>query len=251
MSTGEADRAPVDVGGGAWWAARAAGPAAATRRGRPPRSLETIVTAALELIDESGAEAFSMRALAERLGSGTATLYRHFSGRDELFAYVVDQVLGELRADSQAPTRRAREWRRVIAEGSTRLYRVLCRHPNAVALLSARVPVGPNAMAARERGIATLLTAGLPAALAASSYAAIANYVVGFAIQQHGASAAEQPSRSELRELYSSLDVKRFPATIAAGPHLADASSEEEFRFGLELLLDGVERTLKRTRARS
>ncbi len=47
---------------------------------------------ALQIADEEGAEALSMRALAERLGSGTATPYRHFSNRAELAAQVVDQI---------------------------------------------------------------------------------------------------------------------------------------------------------------
>ena len=52
--------------------------------------------AALELVDEHGADALSMRSLAQRLGSGTATLYRHFANRAELVAMVVDRMLGEV-----------------------------------------------------------------------------------------------------------------------------------------------------------
>ncbi|NVL31978.1 helix-turn-helix transcriptional regulator [Pseudomonas syringae pv. actinidiae] len=58
-------------------------------------SVERIIATALETVDEVGAQAFNMRMLAERLGSGTATLYRHFASKDEILIYVVDSVLGE------------------------------------------------------------------------------------------------------------------------------------------------------------
>ena len=58
--------------------------------------------AALEIVDEVGTDAFSMRLLADRLGSGTATLYRHLAGKDELMAYVVDRILGEVDVETDA-----------------------------------------------------------------------------------------------------------------------------------------------------
>ena len=65
-------------------------------RGRPAVPLDRIVTAALEIVDEQGADALSMRSLAQRLGSGTATLYRHFASRSELVSMVVDRMLEDV-----------------------------------------------------------------------------------------------------------------------------------------------------------
>src|SRR5438309_8059110 len=84
-------------GSPAWWSSRPARPV--YRRGRPPRSLERIVGVTLEIVDEVGTDAFSMRLLADRLGSGTATLYRHLASKDELMVYVVDRILGEVDID--------------------------------------------------------------------------------------------------------------------------------------------------------
>src|SRR4051812_14239514 len=69
-----------------------------TRRpkpGRPPVPLDRVVAVALGIVRTEGAEALSMRTLAQRLGSGTATLYRHFTNRAALVALVVDGVFGE------------------------------------------------------------------------------------------------------------------------------------------------------------
>jgi TetR/AcrR family transcriptional regulator, tetracycline repressor protein len=61
---------------------------------------ERIVAAAVELVDAEGANALSMRMLAQHLDSGTATLYRHFANRAELVARVTDHVFGEVDIDA-------------------------------------------------------------------------------------------------------------------------------------------------------
>src|SRR5690348_3228066 len=72
-----------------------------TRRspGRPAMPVDRIVTTALQIVDGEGADALSMRTLAQRLDSGTATLYRHFTGRADLIAHVVDHVFGTVEID--------------------------------------------------------------------------------------------------------------------------------------------------------
>src|SRR5256885_534505 len=144
-------------GSPAWWSSRPAPPV--YRRGRPPRSLERIVSAALEIVDEVGTDAFSMRLLADRLGSGTATLYRHLASKDELMAYVIDRVLGEVHIDVDADTDTLSNttWQDATARGARAFYEVLKNHPNVLPLLVSRVPVGPNALTNRERGLAVLL----------------------------------------------------------------------------------------------
>src|SRR5438477_1281992 len=100
-------------GSPAWWSSRPAPPV--YRRGRPPRSLERIVGVALEIVDEVGTDAFSMRLLADRLGSGTATLYRHFAGKDELMVYVVDRILGEVDVDADARALGGTTWQQAVS----------------------------------------------------------------------------------------------------------------------------------------
>src|SRR5580704_12618818 len=104
-----------------WWSHRPAAPV--YRRGRPPRSLERIVSVALEIVDEVGAD-FSMRLLADRLGSGTATLYRHLAGKDELMVYVVDRILGEVDIGTDADTLTSTTWQETTARGAVAFYEV-------------------------------------------------------------------------------------------------------------------------------
>jgi len=215
--------------------------APARRRGRPPRSLERIVSVALEIVDEVGTDAFSMRLLADRLGSGTATLYRHLTGKDELMFYVVDRILGEVDIDIDADTLSNTTWQHATARGASAFYEILKNHPNALPLLVSQVPVGPNALINRERSLAVLLACGFPLDLAARAYTAVAHYVVGFALQQHAPGAPQPGDAARLRDFYRALDAETYPATVAAADELTSVPLDEEFRFGLQLVLDGIE----------
>ncbi len=230
---------PAQPGSPAWWSSRPA--PQVYRRGRPARSLERIVGAALEIVDEVGTDAFSMRLLADRLGSGTATLYRHLAGKDELMAYVVDRILGEVDIENGAGTLSDPTWQQAIARAANAFYDVLKSHPNALPLFVSQVPVGPNALLNRERTLAVLLACGFPLDLAARAYTAVAHYVVGFALQQHAPGAPQREDAAELRDFYRALDANTYPATVAGADELTGVALDQEFRFGLQLVLDGIE----------
>ncbi|MER7930089.1 TetR/AcrR family transcriptional regulator [Streptomyces sp. NPDC096057] len=194
---------------------------------------------ALKLIDEVGIQALTLRMLADALHSGTATLYRHFNGKDELLALVADRILGEVRVPPEELD--GRSWREAVGTAAEALYGTLCRHPNALSLLAAQVPVGPNALRARERLITLFLSHGFPVGLAARAFTAIGHYVIGFAIQQHGPGTPGPEDHAQLRDYYHSLDPATYPATTTAADDLTSVPLPDEFRFGLGLLLDGLE----------
>ena len=153
--------------------------------GRPPIAVDRIVSTALQIVDEDGADALSMRTLAQRLDSGTATLYRHFTGRADLVAHVVDMVFGSVELDIARLS--TMTWQEACKTAVHSMFDALRGHQNVAPLLAEDVPIGPNALAARERMIAFLLANGFPPPLAARSYATLARYVLGFAIQRTGA----------------------------------------------------------------
>jgi AcrR family transcriptional regulator len=207
-------------------------------RGRPALPPDRILAAALELVDEHGADALSMRSLAQRLESGTATLYRHFANRSELVAMMVDRLLGE--ADLDAETLAALSWQQACTAFAQHMFDALGRHGNVASLLIGHVPMGPNALAIRERVLSALLDNGFPPAVAAHAYATLSRYVLGFAIQLAGSAAAEHDA--ELAAAFHELDPSRYPATVAAADALP-VPLEEEFAYGLRLIVAGLERS--------
>lgn len=206
-------------------------------RGRPALPLDRIVAAALELVDEHGADGLSMRSLAQRLGSGTATLYRHFANRSELVAVIVDRMLGEADLDTESLT--ALPWDRACISFAHSMFDALSRHGNVASLLSGHVPMGPNALAHRELMLSILLDNGFAPVVAAHAYATLSRYVLGLAIQRSGSEAADDDA--ELTTAFRTLDPARYPATVAVAGDLP-VPLEEEFAYGLRLIVAGLER---------
>jgi AcrR family transcriptional regulator len=237
---------PIDQPGSPeWWLGRPAERDPATRGpGRPPVGLERIIDAAMEILDHDGADALSMRSLAGRLGSSTATLYRHVSSKDEILAYVADRILGQTNLEGVGFD----NWQQACRAGARALYTTLTQHPKAVPLLVKQVPAGPNALEARERGIAVLLAAGFPPGLAARGYTAIAHFVIGFALQQPADETADPGRGRRLRDYYRSLEPRTYPATTTVADELPSATIDDEFEFGLSLIVDGLEHALATTR---
>ena len=118
---------------------------AAGRRTRPGRglSLERIVTATLELVDEQGIGAASMRAVASRLGVRSMSLYRYVRDRDQLFDAVVERIVNELADDPQVQLRPVDGWRPYLTGMAHGVRRYARAHPHAFPLVATRPPTAP------------------------------------------------------------------------------------------------------------
>jgi AcrR family transcriptional regulator len=115
------------------------------RGGRPGRglSLDRIVTATLELVDEQGIGAASMRAVSARLGVRSMSLYRYVQTRDELFDAVVERIVGELADDPEVQPRPVAGWRPYLAGMAHGVRRYARAHPHAFPLVATRPPAAP------------------------------------------------------------------------------------------------------------
>ena len=194
--------------------------------------LDRIITTAIAVVDEHGADALSMRALAQRLESSTATLYRHFAGRADLVAGVVDAVVGEVDLDDDEL--RTLPWPRACDTVARSMFEVLRAHPHVAQLMVERLPAGPRMRDLRERTLALMLHNGFAPPLAIAAWATLARYVLGFGIQLTAAGPVDPPAVGE------GLDATRFPATAAVAEHFP-IPLEGEFAFGLELLISGLQ----------
>lgn len=199
--------------------------------------VDRVIDAAVELVDEVGPQEFSMRLLAQRLGSSTATLYRHFASKDEILLHVVERVLGEV--PRHLPDLPDASWQEQLIAGADALFQTLKEHPKTVSLFDNHIPFGPRGLAGRETALSVLLSAGFPPETAAKAYTAIAHYVIGFAGQLHVDSTTTPEESQDLRAFYSSLDPAHYPATVTSAPHLP-GSLEDEFHFGLQLIVSGL-----------
>ena len=115
------------------------------RRSRPGRglSLDRIVTATLELVDEQGIGAASMRAVSARLGVRSMSLYRYVQDRDELFDAVVERIVNELADDPEVQLHPVDGWRPYLAGMAHGVRRYARAHPHAFPLVATRPPAAP------------------------------------------------------------------------------------------------------------
>ena len=115
------------------------------RRSRPGRglSLDRIVTATLELVDEQGIGAATMRAVSSRLGVRSMSLYRYVQDRDELFDAVVERIVNELGDDPEVQPRPVEGWRPYLAGMAHGVRRYARAHPHAFPLVATRPPAAP------------------------------------------------------------------------------------------------------------
>jgi AcrR family transcriptional regulator len=214
--------------------------------------LGSIVAGALALIDREGLGALSMRNLATELRTGTTTLYRYISGKDEVLVLVADAVLGEARLGRPVE---GLGWREVLEELSRSMRTVLSAHPNVAALFATAVPVGPNSLRARDLTLGVLCEHGFDVTLATDVYTALAHQVLASVLQEpmndYRTGGLGTSKSLTLRDFYRSLPAEQYPRLVELADELTSRTAEEEFEFGLACLLDGVELRLQRqTRAR-
>lgn len=199
--------------------------------------------AALKVFDREGYDGFSMRAVADELGTGPATLYWHVKNKDELLDLVLDRVIGELEIPDPDPE----HWQEQFKELGRDMRRVMNRHRDIARVTLGRIPVGPNSLRSGERTLAILRAGGLPDQVAAWALDLASLYVGALAFEESlgliSPSGEEQPPDEVLKMIkgyYASLPAEQFPNILAILDQLFAGDMEERFEFGLEVLVKGL-----------
>jgi AcrR family transcriptional regulator len=210
-------------------------PAARRSRGL---SRERIVSAAIELADADGLGALSMARLAERLGCGTMSLYRHITNKDELVTFMLSAGPGP----PPGPTDRA-DWRGALTDWAVGLWDVYHRHPWILQAAAAGPPADPGQLAWLDAGLAAVGGTGLSERDKLAAVMAVLHFARGAAaLDIEAAGHVDGPEYPAL--LRRLLDAERFPALAAALEDgvfdQADDGGAAEFRSGLRQLLDGI-----------
>jgi AcrR family transcriptional regulator len=236
------------------WGRRGAG-----KRGpRPGLSADAIVDAAVRLADAEGLEAVSMARVAAELGFTTMSLYRHVTSKDELLQLMWNaSALGaeDLVIEGDGWRSRLRTWAIFQRDG-------IDRHPWLTQMPMAAPPVAPNSLTFVELGLATLDGTGVADADKLRIIGLLSSYTLSEARMAHDAFRAARDAAASgdgepappwtfeglLREL---IDEKTYPRLyrIAWSPVTDGPPSErEEFLFGIEHILDGVQALIDRVR---
>lgn len=228
--------------------------APAPRRGPRPRlDLPRLVDTAIAEADRAGPDALSMRALAQALGIGTASLYTYVPGKAELLELMVDRVVG-----AQPLPRADAGWRAGLHDLATADLDAYRAHPWLLQVATSRTVFGPHVVTRYDAALALLDGHGLPAPEVVRCVAAVESYTRGAAsavVEAERAPARTGRSDDEWWERRAPLlDERlrgRFPrldALDAAGAFAVSGTdlpytlqrALDRFAHGLDLLLDAV-----------
>jgi AcrR family transcriptional regulator len=205
---------------------------------REPLSRDRILRAALELVDEGGVEALTMRKLGETLGYEAMSLYRHVENKDDVLGGILDLVLAEWTLPAEEG-----DWMDAVRASAVAVHAALRRHPWAAQLLMQPQYIRPGRVHYMEALLARLRSGGLDADSTYHVYHVLDGYTFGFSLweRSHTFNAGDVPGL--LERLQREIPFDRLPHLaehrdqhLAEGPHRQVSA----FEFGLDLILNGL-----------
>jgi AcrR family transcriptional regulator len=216
---------------------------------RQPLTRERILATAVELADRGAAEALSMRKLGQELGVDPMALYRHVRNKDDLLDGVLAVVVGQME-----PAPADRSWKPGLRELAMNARRVMLRHPWARGVLEERGTSGEAMVGQVERVLAILLGAGFSLDLAHHALHVLDSRIFGFSPalfdESRGRPAPTAETSAALAQAISTRypNVGQLAAAVSHEGVLGACDDDVEFAFGLDLVLDGLERTASASR---
>ena len=208
---------------------------------RMPLNRERVLRAAVALADDSGTGSLSMRKLGDALGVEAMSLYNHVANKGDLLDGMVDFVFSEI----DLPAGGA-DWKTSMRHRGVSARQALARHPWAIGLMESRTSPGPATLRHHDAVIGSLRRGGFSIEMAAHAFSVLDSYIYGFALQE-----ASLPfdTAEETAELAQTIMARFTPDEY---PHLTELTVEHvlrpgydygtEYQFGLDLILDGLER---------
>jgi AcrR family transcriptional regulator len=210
---------------------------------RAPLSRERVLQVALRLADQGGLDGLSMRKLGQELGVEAMALYYHFANKEEVIDGIVDIVFAEI----DLPVAGA-AWKTAMRERAIAVRDALLRHRWAIGLMESRANPGPASLRHHDAVIGNLRAAGFDMAMAAHAYSLLDSYVYGFALTKMN---LPFQATNEIAEVAQAM-LEPFP--MDAYPNLVAYIAEhamqpgydyaDEFEYGLDVVLDGLERAV-------
>jgi AcrR family transcriptional regulator len=207
---------------------------------RKPLSRARVLQAAVALADEAGLEAFSMRGLAQELGVVPMALYKHVANKEELLDGMVDIVFSEIELPSGDL-----DWRSAMRRRAISTRGALKRHGWAIGMMESRRP-GPANLRNHNAVMGCLREAGFPFEIAIHAYSIQDAYIYGFALQERdtGFETPDSAGEAAQRRAQTIGALENYPYLVEIATRLPASGYDNavEFAWGLDLILDGLDR---------
>jgi AcrR family transcriptional regulator len=207
----------------------------------PRLSRDRVLGAAVGIADREGIDALTMRRLAEDLGAGAMSVYHHVSNKEDLLSGMVDRVVGEMEVADARP-----DWKASLKRTATSAHEVLLRHPWATALLLSGPGVGVARLPYMDAMLGCLRRAGFSPQMTDLAYHALDSHIMGFTLWLVGISAGME-RLGPVSNAFELFDADALPYLAEhVQQHMRERQPHEQgpFEFGLDLILEGLERRL-------
>jgi AcrR family transcriptional regulator len=207
---------------------------------RVPLSRERVLRTALKLADQGGLDACSMRKLGQELGVEAMALYYHFANKDEVLDGIVDLVFAEV----DVPAAGA-DWRSAMRQRAISLRDVLARHRWAIGMMESRRHPGPANLRHHDAVIGNLRAAGFSVEMAAHAYSLLDAYIYGFALTKMNLPFGPSDVAAVAETMLEPFPVNEYRNLVEfITEHAMKPGYDfgDEFEYGLDVILDGLER---------
>ena len=206
---------------------------------RIPLSRDRVLQAAIGLADAEGIDSLTMRRLGQELGVEAMSLYNHVANKEDILDGVVDEVISRFGLPDPD-----RGWKESLRSAAISANEVLLSHPWASSLMLSRTNAGPARLGHMNAVLGTLAEAGLSAELTDKAFHALESHILGFTLQQVSFPFEAEELKEVGARFLDELDTAAFPhlAEHVIGHIEQDFETQGGFAFGLDLILDGLER---------
>lgn len=215
-------------------------PSTPTETVRTPLSRTRVLEGAVALADHTGIDSVTIRRLADELDVKPMTIYHHLANKEAIVDGMVDLVFAEITQPASDT-----DWRSGMRARALSARAVLGRHPWATPLMESRAAPGPATLHHHDAVLGCLRRAGFTMAMTAHAYALVDSYIYGFALQEANLPASSGDEIAELAEdIIETLPADEYPhLTEFTACHVLEPGYDfgDEFEFGLDLILDGLE----------
>jgi AcrR family transcriptional regulator len=198
-----------------------------------------VLRAAIGLADEGGLESVSMRRLGQALRVEAMSLYKHVANKADILDGIADLVIGDFEVPASGI-----DWQSAIRRSAISAHQVLLRHPWASGLIESRVSAGPARLRYLDAVIGTLSAAGFTMPMAIRAIMALDSYTYGFVLQESAWPFHAENAPELAASFGRGLPAGEYPNLMAMAEMAATApgGASVDFEFGLDLILDGLER---------
>ena len=213
-------------------------------RRRTPLTRQRVIEAALRIMDREGLDAVTMRRIGRELGVEAMSLYNHVADKEDILDGICEGVMAEFEFPS--PTG---DWAEDCRLGARAWRRLLQAHPQVVQLFAQqRSPArSVDSMRPMEFALQVLRRGGLSDRDTAQAFHSFGGYIQGFVMMEMGSIAGgTDPGNMKVHQELAAALPGEFEALKAISPYFAECDPDEQFEFGLDLLITGLLEKVRR-----